>query len=54
MAVVCDTGGIYALDDADDTHHGAVKVVVGVRPGALLLPTVLLAEIDSLLTARLG
>jgi predicted nucleic acid-binding protein len=54
MAVVCDTGGIYALYDADDTHHEAVKVVVESEPGALLLPTVLLAEIDYLLTARLG
>ena len=24
MAVVCDTGGVYALYDADDAHHAAV------------------------------
>ncbi|MCL4206853.1 MAG: PIN domain-containing protein [Pirellulaceae bacterium] len=54
MAVVCDTGGVYALYDADDAHHATVKVVVESEPGALLLPTILLAEIDYLFNTRLG
>jgi len=54
MAVVCDTGAVYALYDADDIHHGAAKAVVETEAGPLFLPTVLLAEIDYLLTTRLG
>jgi uncharacterized protein len=54
MALVCDTGAIYALYDADDIHHGDAKSVVETEPGPLFLPMVLLAEIDYLLTSRLG
>ena len=28
MALICDTGGVYALYDADDAHHAAVRAVV--------------------------
>ena len=28
MAVVCDTGAIYALYDADDVHHAACRSLV--------------------------
>jgi predicted nucleic acid-binding protein len=54
MAVVCDTGAVYALYDADDLHHSACKGVVESERGPLFLPIVLLAEIDYLLTSRLG
>ena len=54
MAIVCDTGGVYALYDADDLHHAKVKAVVEAEVGALFLPVVLLAEIDYMLTERLG
>src|SRR6266511_3066032 len=54
MAVICDTGAVYALYDADDKHHPAAKAVVEAEPGPLFLPVVLLAEIDYLLTTRLG
>jgi len=54
MAVICDTGAIYALYDADDTHHDSVRQVVETEPGPLFLPVILLAEIDYLLQARLG
>jgi uncharacterized protein len=54
MALICDTGGVYAMHDADDPHHAAVKFVVEVELGPLLLPVILLAEIDYLLTSRLG
>jgi predicted nucleic acid-binding protein len=54
MAVVCDTGAIYALYDADDAHHAACRTLVEVEPGPLFLPVVLLAEIHYLLTSRLG
>jgi len=49
-----DTGAIYALYDADDEHHLACRSVIEVERGPLFLPVVLLAEIDYLLTARLG
>jgi predicted nucleic acid-binding protein len=54
MAVVCDTGAVYALYDADDVHHTACKRVVETERGPMYLPVVLLAEIDYLLTSRLG
>jgi predicted nucleic acid-binding protein len=48
-----DTGAIYALYDGDDLHHAAAKSFVEAETEHLLLPAVLLAEIDYLLTARL-
>lgn len=54
MAIVCDTGAIYAMYDADDVNHQAVRRVIVSEPGPLYLPVVLLAEIDYLLTSRLG
>jgi predicted nucleic acid-binding protein len=54
MALICDTGAVYALYDADDVHHTAAKAVVAGEAGPLFLPLVLLAEIDYLLTTRLG
>jgi predicted nucleic acid-binding protein len=54
VAVICDTGAVYALYDADDQHHDACKGFIEREPGPLFLPVVLLAEIDYLLTARLG
>jgi predicted nucleic acid-binding protein len=54
MAVVCDTGAVYALYDADDLHHAACKSAVEAERGPLFLPVVLLAKIDYLLTTRLG
>lgn len=54
MAVICDTGAIYALYDADDAHHIECRSLVEAERGPLYLPVVLLAEIDYLLTSRLG
>ena len=54
MALICDTGAVYALYDGDDVHHLAAKKTVEAEVGPLFLPMVLLAEIDYLLTARLG
>ena len=54
MALICDTGGVYALYDSDDAHHIAVRAVVEAETGPLFLPSILLAELDYLLTTRLG
>jgi predicted nucleic acid-binding protein len=54
MALICDTGGVYALYDADDEHHESVRRSVEAEAGPLFLPMILLAEIDYLLQGRLG
>ena len=52
--IVAYTGVIYALYDADDTHHKAVRDIVQSEPGTILIPTVVLAELDYLLREFLG
>jgi len=54
MALIRDTSGIFALYDADNRDHAATIAVVEREPGELLLPVVLLAEIDYMLHSRLG
>jgi predicted nucleic acid-binding protein len=54
MALICDTGGVYAIHDADDAQHAPVKAVVEAESEPLFVPVILLAEIDYLLTRRLG
>ena len=54
MALICDTSGLFALYDADNREHAATRAVVESEVGPLLLPVVLLAEIDYLLHRRLG
>jgi predicted nucleic acid-binding protein len=54
MALICDTGGVYALYDADDVHHANTKAALQIDTGPRLVPIVLMAEIDLLLTAHLG
>ena len=46
MALVADTGALYALYDADDLHHAAVRQVVEGERGPIILPVVILAELD--------
>jgi len=54
MALICDTSGVLALYDAAHAHHAATAAVVEAEVGDLLVPVVLLAEIDYLLHSRLG
>lgn len=54
MAIVADSGGIYALYDADDAHHPDVTVVVDQEPGPIIVPMPILAEVDYLLREHLG
>ncbi|MCX8050097.1 MAG: PIN domain-containing protein [Methylohalobius sp.] len=49
MALVADTGALYALYDADDRHHAAVRQVVENERGPIVIPVVILAELDYLL-----
>jgi hypothetical protein len=54
MALICDTSGVYALYDADDAAHKSTTTLVETETGPLLLPVILLAEIDYLLQSCLG
>lgn len=52
--IVLDTGGLYAVLDANETVHGrAVAALVGATPPRLLSPFVL-AELDYLIGGRVG
>ncbi len=54
MTVIADSGAIYALYDADDKHHAAVTRALKKERGSIIIPTVILAEIDYLLREFLG
>lgn len=54
MALVADTGGLYALFDADDAHHQAAARIVEAERGLLFVPVVVLGELDYLLREYLG
>ena len=48
MTLVADTGGLYALFDADDQHHTAAREVIHQEPGPIIVPSGILGEIDYL------
>ncbi len=54
MTVVADTGALYALYDADDVHHADVRRVIEDERGPIIIPVVILAELDYLLRGFLG
>lgn len=52
--ILLDTGGLYAVLDANESLHGrAVAALVAARPPRLLSPFVL-AELDYLIGSRVG
>lgn len=54
MTLIADSGALYALYDADDAHHLTVLKAVGAEKGAIIVPTVILVEVDYLLREFLG
>jgi uncharacterized protein len=54
MALIADSGAIYALYDARDQHHSAVADLIGGEPETIIVPMAIVAEIDYLLRVRLG
>ena len=54
MALIADSGAIYAFYDSRDKHHSAVADLIGEEAETIILPMAILAEIDYLLRARLG
>ncbi|HXV63184.1 MAG TPA: PIN domain-containing protein [Vicinamibacteria bacterium] len=54
MSLVADTGGLYALYDADDAHHAAVRGIIQKESGPIIVPSAVLGELDYLLREFLG
>ena len=54
MAVVADSGAIYALYDLDDRHHRSVTAAVKRERGPVVIPSVISVEVDYLLREFLG
>jgi len=54
VTLVADTGALYALYDADDRHHRAVADALAAARGPVIVPAVLLCEVDYLLRHFLG
>jgi predicted nucleic acid-binding protein len=54
VALIADSGGLFALYDARDPFHREVRKVVTAERGPIIIPMAILAEIDYLLTSRLG
>jgi predicted nucleic acid-binding protein len=54
MALIADSGAIYALYDGRDRHHAAVTAVIGKESETIIVPMTILAEIDYLLRVRVG
>src|SRR5207302_9110765 len=54
MAIVADSGAIYALYDKRDSTHAAVRAVVEEERDRIYVPSVILGEIDYFLRGRIG
>jgi predicted nucleic acid-binding protein len=54
MALIADSGAVYALYDSRDRNHHTVADVVKHESGTIIIPMAILAEIDYLLRVRLG
>ena len=54
MSLVADSGALYAIYDAGDAQHRRVRRVVERERGSIIVPTVILAEVDYLLREFLG
>ncbi|OGO58348.1 MAG: hypothetical protein A2V85_12840 [Chloroflexi bacterium RBG_16_72_14] len=54
MALICDTGPLLAaLDAADPDHQACARLIVG-SPEDLVVPTLVMAELDYWCSRRLG
>jgi len=54
VGLIADTSAIVAAYDADDDHHNPVRAILESEPGPIVVPTVILAEIDYMLRRFLG
>lgn len=54
MAVLLDTGIVYAYYDRADSWHPAARTLIEGEGGGLILPAPVIPEVDYLLGERLG
>jgi uncharacterized protein len=54
LAVVADSGALYALYDRRDRNHKPVRAALSRNIGPIIIPSVILSEVDYLLRTRLG
>jgi len=54
MALIADSGAIYGLYDRRDKHHRGLRAAIERERGAIIVPIVILSEIDYLLRTKLG
>ena len=54
MAILLDSGILYAFYDRSDRWHEAAAGLIQAEAGALLLPAPVVPEVDHLLGVRLG
>ena len=54
MALIADSGAIYALYDSRDRQHSAVAGTIDKETGTIIVPAAILTEIDYLLRVRIG
>ena len=54
MAIIVDTGPLYALADGDDQHHRAVAKFVGATRETLIVPSPVVPEVCYLLAEYLS
>ncbi len=54
MAIIADSGAIYALYDRRDSMHVRVREAVEKERDSIVLPAAILGEVDYLLRIRLG
>ncbi len=54
MAIVADSGAVYAIYDSRDLMHRPVRLVVEEEASQLIIPAPVLGEIDYMLRVRIG
>jgi hypothetical protein len=54
VAILLDTGIVYAYYDRSDRWHSAAAKLLAAEVGGLMLPSPVVPEVDHLLGARLG
>jgi predicted nucleic acid-binding protein len=54
LAIVADSGAIFALYDKKDRHHTAVRRVLDQERSLVVIPAAVLGELDYLLREHLG
>lgn len=54
MTIIADSGALFAAYNSTDDHHGIVRDFLGTLDEQLVVPPLILAELDYMAGARLG